>query len=197
MQQQQQDITVNLPSGQIEKISVWCVSLSLVHGGFNSAFWLTSFYLNWNLLASRHLCPTSFRLLLLLGLYRTAPHTHTSPTFFFFGFGGGGVLFFSSGLCCGWWTLPLCLLLLLPSYVIFFFLPGWNSGGHKSRAIDRNIFSSSVNLHNNTSGFLFVVPTLKVNFDLISQQLFWVFSTQFLRLDLNSWVFFKINLIFL
>ena len=42
-QQQQQDITVNLPSGQIEKISV---SLSLVHGGFNFAFWLTSFYLN-------------------------------------------------------------------------------------------------------------------------------------------------------
>jgi hypothetical protein len=41
--QQQQDITVNLPSGQIEKISV---SLSLVHGGFNFAFWLTSFYLN-------------------------------------------------------------------------------------------------------------------------------------------------------
>jgi hypothetical protein len=113
-------------------------------------------------------------LLLLLGLYRTAAHTHTSPTFFFFRF-WWGVLFFSSGLCCaavGGPSHSVCSFFYLRTS---FFLPGWNSGGHKSRAIDRNIFSSSVNLHNNTSGFLFVVPTLKVNFDFYFATTFWVF----------------------
>ena len=172
MQQQQQDITVNLPSGQIEKISV---SLTVSHSQI--AFWLTSSYLNWTCWLRGTCVPH-------LSSSCITVQRRTQVPLFSVLVGG----YFSSGLCAVLRLVDPPTLSAPSSFVRHFFLPGWNSGGHKSRAIDRNIFSSSVNLHNNTSGSLFVVPSTQSEFRLFRNNFLGFFFYKF-RLDLNSWVF--------